>query len=170
MNHASRETAGGHAGATIQINAIKYPDGKVTVTPLDQDVFLLTVQEVINACHAARGDGLALQKFELLLRRLGAWVIEMGPAVREAYLTRRDGGLCFLVIKSEPLYDREFEDALSELYLGLTREHELFPFDLEVMSLPPAPEESLRSFLGSSTLEFRSSDVRAPSERGPLSA
>lgn len=90
-----------------------------------------------------------------MLKRLASWVLGRDD-IRDAFLTSRDGGLCFIAVHSTPTYDQEFEDALSDLDVELANDQDI-RFQVEVMSLPPVSEKSLRSFLNTDfTLQFAS--------------
>src|SRR5262245_23786767 len=97
----------------IQLDA-KDEGGSVTVTPRDQDRFILLVEEAIEACKEAAKDKQAKRRFMLLLNRLQRWLLTRLD-VADAYLTDRDGGLFFVVVRKVATYDDGFEDELSEL-------------------------------------------------------
>lgn len=122
-------------------------DGRVVVTPSDGDRFPIRVDEAIEACLRHKADELTQKRFILLLGRLGTWAREHTAQVRDAFVTLRDGGVCFLVVHSTPKYDEAFEDALTVLDRELARDQDFLLFRVEVVSIPPVSEKSLRSFL-----------------------
>lgn len=142
----------------IQLDA-RHEHGIVTITPRDEDRFNLRVPEVIRACQQAASDQRTRQRFDFLLKRLGTWVLGRSD-VREAFVTIRDGGLCFLVVRKVAAYDADFEDALSEFDIDLAHDSDV-GFQIEVMSLPAVSDQSLQSFLNSDlTLRIITNDQR----------
>lgn len=131
----------------IQIDAANV-DGTVTITPSDEDRFNLRVREVIEACLKARVGEQAEQRFRLLLRRLVEWTLGRSDT-RDAFLTTRDGALCFVVVRQESPYDEQFEDALTDLDIELANDEDI-RFPVRVLSLPPVSESAMKSFLSKS--------------------
>jgi hypothetical protein len=145
-------TAGGRQ--VIQLDS-RNEGGTVTVTPRDGDRYNLKVGEVIHACQQVKADEQARERFEFMLKRLALWIMERDD-IRDAFLTTRDGGLCFLAVHSTPAYDAAFEDALSDLDIELANDQDI-RFPIKVMSLPPVSEKSMQSFLSTEfTLQFAS--------------
>jgi hypothetical protein len=148
------KTAKANEGEVIQLDA-RNVGGRVTVTPEDENRFVLRVGEAIAACQQVKADEQARDRFNFLLNRLGKWVLDHAAEVREAYVTTRDGSLCFLVVHSTPAYEEAFQDALAELDIELANDRDI-RFHVDVMSLPPASKEAMRSFLSSElTLHFK---------------
>lgn len=134
-------------GRVIQLDA-KNVDGLITVTPDNADRFSIRVGEAITACLRLKADEQAQQRFDLLLKRLGRWILDRPTQVRDAYVTTRDGVLCFLVVHSTPAYDAAFQDALAELDIELARDPDI-RFPVEVMAIPPISDKAMQSFLAS---------------------
>ena len=63
-------------------------------------------------------------------------------------ITVRDGGLLFLVVRREAEYEREFEDALTDLDAEIACDEEFDLIRLSVLALPHCPPEAMQSFLG----------------------
>jgi hypothetical protein len=131
-------------GHVVQLDA-RNEHGVVTVTPNDKDRFVLRVGEAILACQRAKAGEDDRQRFDLLLKRLAEWVLGRTD-VREAFLTAREGGLCFVAVRMQSPYDAEFEDALTQLDIELAHDRDI-KFRVEVMSLPPVSPKTLLTFI-----------------------
>ena len=122
-------------------------DGSVVVTPKDQDRFVISVQEAVTACK----DITQVRQFgKYLLSMLTKWLQDNRAKARKAFLTVRDGGLLFLVIRKEAKYDAQFTDALTELDVAIARDANLNMIQLDVLALPDVSDEGARSFLSPS--------------------
>jgi len=130
-------------------------DGTVVVTPADQDRFALTVEEAVKACRAYEQASAFRHQFQILLRMLADWIGQHRDQVAEAYVTVRDAGLLFLVVKKVPQYDDALEDQLTELDLAVAQDPNLDLIRLSVLAVPPASQEAIDSFLASGfTLQY----------------
>lgn len=127
---------------------IRNKDGHVTVTPSDEDRFSISVERAIAACQAAARADEFKKQFALLLRRAAEWLSARSD-IESSWITKRDGHLLFLVVRTAPEYDREFEDALSALDLDLARDGHLDLIRINTMGLPPVSREALGGFLDS---------------------
>jgi hypothetical protein len=121
-------------------------DGNVTVTPKDKDRYVVKVRTAIKRMKLG-GDIEAIErKLALLQRVLGEWLAERTD-IRQAYLTMRDGGFLFLVIKDKAEYDEEFEDSLSDLDIQIARDVDLAGLPLDVLALPCVSQQAADHFL-----------------------
>src|SRR5262249_33454495 len=85
-------------------------DGQVVVHSGD-DVFLLTVQEAVNACGAWGKMAEFQIQMKALMDRLGQWVTDHKASVREGYFSvKLGGGLFFMVVMWGKKYDPKLED------------------------------------------------------------
>ena len=121
--------------------------GKVVVTPKNQDRFVITVREAAEACNAwAYRDRFTVQ-WPALLERLIGWLRENDKDVKKAYLTIRDGGLFFMVIRKHTAYKRGFEDSLTRLDIEIARNSDFDAITLNVMGLPNVSDKAAMSFI-----------------------
>lgn len=126
------------------------PDGQVVVHSGD-DVFLLTVQEAVNACGA--WDRMAEFQIQMkrLMDRLGDWVEIHRPTVRDAYLSvQAGGGLFFLAVMKSKKYDGALEDELTRLDIEVANSPEYGLLRLSVLAIPDSPPDCVDSFLAGS--------------------
>ena len=150
-----KTTLKSNSNRIMHLDAVRNPDGSVTVTPENQDRFVIRVSEAIQGCKVAHEGKLAQQRFDFLLQRLGAWIIGRED-VATAWITQHDAGFAFFVVRNGVEHDIEFEDALGDLDVELANDPDI-GFPLEVISLPSADETSLRSFISDSfTMRFKS--------------
>ena len=119
--------------------------GAVTLIPLDADRFALRVPELLRACGESTVDELSLRRFHALLERLGTWILDRAD-LRESFVTIREGGLRFVVVRKTVAYDADFEDVLSNLDIELAHDVDI-GFQVDVMSLPAVSGASFEAFL-----------------------
>jgi len=122
-------------------------DGTVVVVPADEDRFALTVEEAVKACRAYEQASAFRHQFQILLRELADWIGQHRNQVAEAYVTVRDAGLLFLVVKKSPEHDDTLEDQLTELDLAVAQDPNLNLIRLSVLAIPPVSHEGIDSFL-----------------------
>ncbi len=84
----------------------------------------------------------------MLLRVLGNW-LSTRDDILMAFITLRDGGLAFVVIRSESRYDAAFEDDLSDLDIEVSEDPQLELVPINSLALPPANECAIDTFLDS---------------------
>lgn len=121
----------------------------VTVHPENEDRFSLRVKDAIRACQAFADAKDFEERFRFLLTRLGVWVLGRKD-IHSAFVTQRDGGFLFLVVRKTAGYDREFEDQLAELDVEIATDQDLRGVNMATLGLPLVSEEALSSFLSSS--------------------
>jgi len=118
----------------------------VVVTPDDQDRFMLKVEKAIGACQLLMTIEAGMQRFSLLLKRLGEWVSKRTDS-ESAWLSLRDGQMLFLVVRKSASYDPRFEDELSSLELEIANDADLGMIPMSTMAMPRASQEALCSFM-----------------------
>ncbi len=123
------------------------PNGQVVVHSGD-DVFLLTVQEAVNACGAWNKMAEFQLQMKALLDRLSKWIEENKGTVRDAYFSvKTGGGLFFMVVTSSKKFDPDLEDKLTELDIEVANKDEFNLLRLSVLAIPDSPPECVESFL-----------------------
>jgi hypothetical protein len=121
-------------------------DGAITVTPRDQDRFIIKVDRAIEILQqATQAEKFKLQ-FNLLLRVLQEWINTRNDISR-AYITQRDGALAFVVVRSSCEYDDDFEDDLSSIDYRIANDHDLDLIKMDAIALPLASESAVYSFI-----------------------
>ncbi|MEX0867849.1 MAG: hypothetical protein WD030_10855 [Pirellulales bacterium] len=119
--------------------------GRVTITPKDQDRYTLKVHQAIERLEIGGRVSRLEAELKVLYGRLAKWLVDQ-DSVRQAFVTLRDGGFIFVVVRSVAEYDEEFEDSLSDLDIAIARDRDL-SIKLDVLSLPAVSPESLETFI-----------------------
>jgi hypothetical protein len=122
-------------------------DGTVTVTPREQDRFVLKMRRAIEILQQAGEAERFHDQFNLLLRMLAEWLRSHQDAVAKAYLTDRDGALAFVVVRTSCEYDDDFEDVVSELDFRVANDPDLNLLKMDVIALPLATDAAITSFI-----------------------
>lgn len=131
------------------------PARKVVVTLPDQHVMVMAVGHAVEACRAFQNQLAFRDQFQSLIHRLGTWIFDHQENLDKAYITSRDAGLLFLVVRKDTQYCDAFEDELTDLDLEVANDPDYDLIRLEVIALPAAPDESILSFLAhGKTLQF----------------
>jgi len=122
-------------------------DGLVVVTPQDQDRYTLTVRSLIERERKGKQLELFNDQLRLLLRELATWLEGRENVVSQAYLTMRDGGFLFLVVKKDAEYSDQLEDELSELDIKLANDKLINALEVDVLALPNASSVAVDTFI-----------------------
>lgn len=136
-------------------------DRMVLVTPANEDRFMVTIAQAIEACVASQEQQPNVvmrfqQEYEALLGHLAEWAEEHRHKICKAYLTVRDSDLLFVVVQREPAYDRAFEDDLTELNIGVVRDGRFGLIRMNVLGMPFAADDGDTAFLvPGRVLEYR---------------
>lgn len=121
---------------------------EIVISPEDQDRFTATVEEAIKACQSSiQGFAKFQQAFKSLLTRLQSWISEHEKDVDSAYLSVRDAGLLFVVVRKGASYDRDFEDLLTQVDLEIANDSEFNTIRMNVLALPNCPSDSITAFV-----------------------
>jgi len=135
---------------------------QVVIRPKDNDVFVRSVEQIVEACVI--GERTLQRAFQFkrqledgLFTKLAQWLTGNKHRVRKAFLAPHEGGLMFLVIKIGAKYDRDLEDSLTDLDIDVANSPEFDLLRLDVMCLPEVSTETALSFLAPPLmLEFTS--------------
>ena len=122
-------------------------DRQVVIVPENQDLFMMSVDQVPRACQqAAKGYEFGNQ-FKAMLERLAKWIMERRLKINRAFVTVRDASFLLLLIQKERRFDEKFEDDLSDLDVEIACDDALKLLCLNVMALPHVSKEAYASFL-----------------------
>lgn len=132
--------------SNVQFRIFEGVPGQVVVNQLDGDRFVLSVQEVVNACGAfSRQRDLSTQA-QLLFKKLGEWSSERRTSIRSSHLTIRDSGLLFVVVQNGRVFDQKLCDDLVDLDLAIAGDSSLDLIHLDVLAIPAAVPEAMAAF------------------------
>ena len=116
---------------------------QVIVHPEDEDRFMMTAKEAARACERAQNEKELREQFSKLLLYLRDWCVTHGNDVRAAYVYSGDGFLNVLICTVGDQYRFDFDDAVTNLDLDLTREFDWLT--AEVMQVPDKAREGQAS-------------------------
>src|SRR5437763_816836 len=85
--------------ATRWIHLDHADDAEVMVHLESGDMFTLPLKAAIDACGSVENVQRFGKQMEILLARLADWIGQHAGDVEEAYVTFRDAGLLFLVVR-----------------------------------------------------------------------
>jgi hypothetical protein len=135
----------------------------VMVEDKDEDRYLLTVEQAIEACGAHNKEKRAIFKrqFENLQAHLGQLTSERKGKVKKVFLTIRDAGLLFLLVTQKKTYDQDFEAELTRLDLEVANSCDFSEIQMSVQALPLCDEDNYYSFCNPEwTLEYKSLNAK----------
>lgn len=122
-------------------------DATVTVIPKDRDSFCLTVEEAVAACRFLdRGYSFVRQVADLR-DELAHWISERTNVIQSAYISFRSNGILFVVVQKDTRRNKQLVDDLTELDIRIANDDRFALLNVDVLSLPKAPRESLSAFL-----------------------
>lgn len=87
-----------------------------------------------------------MEQLSILQKELANW-LNGREDLSQAYLTMRDGGFFFLVVKKDAEYSESLEDDLSELDIRLANDKLLASLSLDVLALPNTSEDAIDTFI-----------------------
>ena len=121
-------------------------DGRVIVTPENEDRYQLRIDRVVELLQLAQDAESFKNQVNFLHKRLAGWMSARDD-IENAYLTFRDGALSLVVVRNDPKYCPEFDDALSDLDIEIANDVDLNLIKLNTISLPPTSQEALQQFV-----------------------
>ena len=122
---------------------------QVVISPKDNDLHVLTVEEVISALGAegASARATAQLQFRALLNKLGEWNRKHGDKQSQVLLTLRDTNLLFLVVMKGRAHDPQLEDDLTELDLSIAQDDAFDKLSVSVLAIPHCDKDCIKSFV-----------------------
>jgi len=120
--------------------------GIATVTPRDQDRYVVKVRTLVERLHKVGHIEAFEEKLTLLQKELASWLVDRTD-VAKAFLTLRDGGLLFLIIKKNSDYNESLEDELTDLDIQLAKDRDLMPLSVDVLALPSVSDVAVSTFI-----------------------
>jgi len=121
-------------------------EGQVTVTPANEDRFMLQMRTAIEVLQQSKQVEEFQLRLKVLMNALAVW-LKSQEDVEKAYVTIRDGSLAFVVVRSTSRYSEEFEDAITDLEFEIANDPDFSGIDVEVIGLPSISKSALDSFL-----------------------
>jgi hypothetical protein len=126
----------------------------VIVTTATNQTFTLPLDAAIRACGSVEKLERFTKQFQKLLTRLASWLTDHLDDVEDAYVTLRDAGLLFLVVRKTRRFNEELENSLTGVDLEIAQDPELDLIRLTVLALPMTSRDGIESFLVSPSLQY----------------
>jgi hypothetical protein len=122
---------------------LRWDDGKVVVTPEDEDRFIQEAGWAVRACQQKLAQDRFVEQFknEFLLA-LHGWCESHSDRVRDCYVVPGSAWISVFIVTSAPGYDFDLSDAVADLEMALFEKK--WPAD--VLQIPNAGPESLQTF------------------------
>lgn len=120
---------------------------RVVVEPENNDKFVTTAREAAAACQRHQEIKAFVAQLRKVMNRLASWIVAHPSDIQGAFLTVRDGGLLFLLIRNSVPYNGGLETALTKLDLEIANSDEFDLLQLNALALPKSSDVSYRTFL-----------------------
>jgi hypothetical protein len=146
------ETKKVEGASNIRFRIFEGEKGRVLVNHLNGDRFVLSIQEVVNACGAFSRQADLSKQAELLFQKLGEWSCQRSDVIRSSHLTIRDSSLLFVVVQKGRAFDQGLCDDLVGLDLDIAGDPSLDLIHLDVLAIPAATPEAVAAFTSLETL------------------
>ncbi len=141
----------GRAGITL---LDEKSSGKVLVVKRDEDRFIMTAQEAVEACNAANESVRFSLQFAELLSLLAGWIEQHKSSVYRAQIAVRESDLLFLVTQIDEACNSELMEKIAELDLEVANKESLGLIKLNALVIPRASEEAITAFVSDSENDF----------------
>ncbi len=103
----------------IQIKAGEDGDRQVLIHPADDDLFVRTGKEVINACQLDISIELWMREFESAMESVQQWSDERDAQVASCHCSPQGGKIAFFFCPTSDKFDFALADDLAQLNLDL---------------------------------------------------
>ncbi len=132
-------------------------NSQVVIEPEDRDLFVMFVQEAIEACKVYQDYKNIFEKqLEHLKDLLGRWASEHLTKLDGAFLTLLNGRFLFVVVTKQQAFDPALEDELSSLDINIAQDENCSQLNVDVQALPKCDKDAYMSFCNPKwTLEYQ---------------
>lgn len=123
---------------------LNFTDGEVVVSPRDMDVFVISAAKAVEACQGEVKKGEHVQRFSgQFLAPLHNWCLINADKIRGCYLAVPSDHIPVFVVTNSRRFDFEFGEKVAGIELQLAQAG----WQVNVLQLPDADDESLATFL-----------------------
>jgi hypothetical protein len=137
----------GNDQATSVVFIAEGKEANVSVSRLDGDRFVLSMQEAVDACGAFSKRKELGRQFDDLLSRIAQWLHPRVARIESAHLAIRDGRLVLVVMQRAEPFDRQLCEELVEFDLELANDPGLDLIKLDVLTIPHVPLDAASAFV-----------------------
>lgn len=130
-------------------------EGRVKVVLPGSDIMLLQMDAAVQACRAFHKQVIFGDQLKMLLQGLAEWIDSRIDQLSDAYLTVRDAGLLFVVVRKGRQYDSDFESKLTDLDVEVANDSDYNLIKMDVLALPNSSNESINSFVSNKSFTFK---------------
>ncbi len=131
--------------STEHIRVDAQDDRQVVFHPLNEDRFVMTCQQAIEAVTRGIGESVREDELKGLIAHVRDWSAKNKSLVSSCHMALRDGQIAIFVATSSEHYNHELADSLTELDVDLAR---TFPYsDCDVAQIPSDKPSVLAAFM-----------------------
>src|SRR5687768_10805165 len=105
---------------SISIDADQDAERSILIRPDDNDLFVRTGKQVIDACRLDISIDLWMEEFKAMLTYVHAWIVER-KNVRACFCAPRGARIALYFVPRGDGFDFDLADALAELTTGIVK-------------------------------------------------
>jgi len=121
-------------------------DRPVVLHPEDDDLFVRTGQQVIQACHLDISIEVWLDEFRSMLNEVAQWCNEHQNGVRACYAAPRGGSIGLYFVPQSESFDFDLADLLAPLNRDLVKK-----YNVGMIEIHQIPQHELDRFIPPNT-------------------
>lgn len=126
----------------VHIDGAKDADRPVVLRPTDDDLFVRTGRQVIEACRLNISIEVWLSELNAMLAEVGEWATERAEQVEACYCAPRGTRTVLFFVPTAGRFDFDLADALAELSGRLVRD-----FNVGMVETHQVPGDEVERFL-----------------------
>lgn len=126
----------------LHINANADGNRPIVLHPEDDDLFIRTGRQVIEACQLGIGIGVWLEEIHSLLEAVGKWAADHHQHVRACYASPRGGSIGLYFVPRSNSYDFDLADKLAPMNREWVNQ-----FNVGMIEIHQLPENQVDRFI-----------------------
>jgi hypothetical protein len=130
---------------TLHLDEKANPQGRVLVTPQDEDRFTLPCAQAVEACKLHVSRKLWFDELDSMLVRVRDWAGQHQDRIHSVYAAPREGHVVIFVVPKSDTYDLDLGSQLTDLDIELAQQFQVI--STEVMQIPGKTTQQLASFV-----------------------
>jgi len=136
------------SSSPIRLQAGRDDERAVVVHPHDNDLFVRTGRQVIEACQLRISLEVWMQEVEGMIDRVGEWARQHEDAVERVYAVPRGSRLIFFVVPRGTRFHFDLADEMATLNIDLVKS-----FNVGTVELRQIPRGEVERFIGEQATE-----------------
>lgn len=145
------------ANAPVQIDGRKDADRPVVIRPADDDLFVRTGRQVIEACRLNISIEVWLSELEAMLAEVKAWAESRHERIRSCYCTPRGRKMVLFFVPLTGRFDFNLADELADLSSHLVK-----TFNVGMVETHQVPWDEVDRFLDVQNSQLVYGEQREP--------